>query len=146
MPYATFLPCPVEGCTKRVKARGLCEKHDARMKSHGSTDYINPRNRLVHGHSLKGEYDPTYNTWQGMISRCTNPNHDAFARYGGRGILICTEWFTFANFLSDMGPRPEGLTLDRKNNDGNYEPTNCGWATAAEQARNRRRPRRPVAV
>jgi hypothetical protein len=73
-----------------------------------------------------------------MIGRCTNPNHASFKNYGGRGIQVCERWRTFDNFKSDMGPRPESGMLDRENNDGNYEPNNCRWATRKEQNSNRR--------
>jgi hypothetical protein len=76
-----------------------------------------------------------------MHQRCEDPNHKSFARYGGRGISVCIRWSGedgFANFLSDMGEKPVGMSIDRfPNRDGNYEPGNCRWTTATEQARNR---------
>jgi hypothetical protein len=91
-----------------------------------------------HGHTSNYKITPTYRSWQSMITRCTNPKHEAWARYGGKGITICARWIGddgFQNFLSDMGERPEGLTLDRKDNNGDYTPANCRWSTPTEQAR-----------
>lgn len=83
---------------------------------------------------------PTYWSWSGMLSRCRDPRNASYRRYGARGITVCERWHDFLNFLADMGPRPEGKTLDRINGDGNYEPGNCRWATKAEQSANRSDP------
>lgn len=96
-----------------------------------------------HGHSL-GNYktrSKTYRSWERMRERCNRPKHKSYAYYGGRGIKICERWNDFNNFLSDMGERPEGKTIDRINVNGNYEPSNCKWSTSREQRVNQR-PRR----
>ena len=77
-----------------------------------------------------------YKAWAGIIQRCTNPKNHKWHRYGGRGITVCDRWRTYDNFLSDMGERPAGLSVDRIDNDGNYEPANCRWSTPKEQSNN----------
>lgn len=92
-----------------------------------------------HGNAPRGAWTAEYRCWVAMLARCHNPHTKAFKDYGGRGISVCDRWRDFANFLADMGRRPKGLTLDRINNDGNYELSNCRWATALEQRHNQRR-------
>ena len=91
---------------------------------------------ITHGHAGRKK-SPTYLSWRSMKLRCTNPSQPGWARYGGAGITVCARWQTFDNFLADMGERPEGMTLDRIDSHGNYEPSNCQWATRKTQQQNR---------
>jgi hypothetical protein len=97
--------------------------------------------RTVHGDNRKLNEAPEYRAWVGMIQRCENPNLKNFSRYGGRGIKVCAAWRqSYLLFLKDMGRRPSPQhSLDRIDNDGDYEPSNCQWATASEQMHNTRR-------
>jgi hypothetical protein len=93
---------------------------------------------LQHGHLLGGKPSPTYQSWLSMHTRCRHAARDTQNKYINRGISVCERWNDFKNFLEDMGERLPSTSLDRIDNDGNYEPANCRWATAIEQGRNKR--------
>ncbi len=112
-----YRPCSKPNCPKRFYARGFCEQHYEETK--------------------RAE-QPLYKVWVNMKQRCTNPKNPKFKDYGGRGIQVCERWNNFNNFEADMSERPDGCSLDRKDNDGNYEPLNCRWATAKQQRANQR--------
>lgn len=88
-------------------------------------------------HNLSGH--PLHPVWMKMLDRCRRAGNPDYPNYGGRGIHVCVRWEHFPNFLQDMGERPFGLTLERRDNDGDYEPDNCVWATRKEQRANQRR-------
>lgn len=94
---------------------------------------------IKHGHSTRESRSATYGSWCAMHQRCKYPGSGSFERYGGIGITVCERWNAFEAFLADMGERPEGMTLDRIDSAGNYEPGNCRWATTSDQARNTKR-------
>ena len=95
---------------------------------------------IKHGHtSSRGYMSTEYNSWRAMRERCNSPKNKAWHNYGGRGITVCDEWVDFEVFLRDMGEKPSKFhSVDRIDNDGNYEPSNCRWADAKTQANNKR--------
>lgn len=126
---------------KKNNRRYLCECECGTQKSVAAYRLTNglsgacPHCRIkTHGMS----YTDTFRIWSGILRRCLNPNFKAYKYYGGRGIKVCDRWLnSYENFLEDMGIRPVGLQIDRIDNDGNYEPNNCRWATAMQNNTNR---------
>src|SRR5215831_18996671 len=94
-----------------------------------------PNDKIIY---TKSDHPKTFRIWMGMKDRCNNPKSPKYKYYGGRGIKVCERWQnSFTNFIIDMGPRPENLSINRIDNDGNYEPSNCEWANAVMQANNK---------
>lgn len=122
-----------------------CGEERERTVSHVRTGYVkschctNKTRAIRHGHASTGAETTTYQAWASMKKRCLNPTHASFSDYGGRGITVCSRWLeSFENFLADMGECPDGLSLERGDNDKGYSQENCRWATLMEQNSNRR--------
>lgn len=120
-------------CGRQCEA-SLPDIRRGKIKSCGC---LQTENRIKHGQAKT----KIYAVWSAMIDRCRNPKNKHYGDYGGRGIVVCERWTDFENFLADMGEAPTGMSIDRINNEGNYEPGNCKWSTSAQQNRNLRRNR-----
>lgn len=130
------MKCTVDGCQKKSTCRGFCSGHFEQYKKYGKI--IHQKLRTPTGRMKL----PEYNSWRAMKERCYNKNNKAYKNYGGRGIKVCNRWLDrtdgFTNFLSDMGGRPEGSSLDRIDTNGDYCPENCKWSNRQQQNINRR--------
>jgi len=138
-------------CKERKTLQWLCQCSCGERKVVCTPDLMNSGVRscgCVRGRTTHGKrWSVEYSTWVALKQRCLNPKSKAYKDYGGRGITVCDRWRGpqgFQNFLADMGVRPRGKTIDRKDVNGNYEPQNCRWATSHMQAINKR-PRKPAA-
>ena len=141
------------GNRKETRWQCLCECGNERLVkayslTHGDSQScgclqkeLTRKKFLKHGCAAGGKLTRAYEVWLNMRNRCNNPNHPSYKNYGGRGISVCDRWSDFKGFLEDMGEQPAGLEIDRIENDGDYEPGNCRWATSKQQKENNRKPK-----
>ena len=125
------------GCGQPTKLITASDPRWGRVKGQYSRFVIGHGGNFKHRHS-RARQSPTYRSWSNMIQRCTNPNNTAYSNYGERGIEIDPRWLNFECFLADMGEQPDGLTIERRDNDKGYCKENCCWATYKQQNNNRR--------
>jgi hypothetical protein len=119
---------------RRLQMRNRFAKGNTLGKRNAGKNHWN----YQHGFCARAKASPEHKSWDTMIQRCTNPNAYKWPLYGGKGVLVCKRWRTFTNFLADMGRRPQGTTLGRFKDHGDYKPSNCAWMTRAQQEHHRR--------
>ena len=133
--------CNIDSCRNKYDSHGYCGMHQMRFRRYGDPSYTKwPR----HGDNNSAEH----RTWRIMKQRCYDPKHQAYNYYGGKGIIVCSRWRnSYINFITDMGRKPtEKHSIERRNGNGNYEPSNCYWATKHEQMANRSNSNKTIGV
>lgn len=124
------------GCGGRTKLAPYSSKRAGLIRGE-PRKYLSGHQSIRHGLFRHGtSATRTYRVWTAMRDRCRNPKTPCYPRYGGRGIRVCDRWSEYPNFLEDMGEKPDGMSLDRIDNDGDYSKANCRWATNRQQSRN----------
>lgn len=125
--------CVCQSCGREA----IRKSHRLKVQKNGICNKCFLGSLIKHGHAIVRNVSRAYNVWHSMKQRCENSRNLGYSNYGGRGIKVCLRWQKFEMFLRDMGNPPEGLSIERKNNDGDYEPSNCKWATKRQQGNNR---------